>query len=106
MYYKETSSIKRETLIRVLEENMSFKIKDNFRKSTAKILVTVGAKEKSIMKKSAYEIVSSNPKCTGIIISNVSHGLPLAKPDFFNQMIEKWIQEESIPKESKLIDHM
>jgi pimeloyl-ACP methyl ester carboxylesterase len=55
------------------------------------------------MKKSAIDIVKNNPNCKGVIISNIGHGIPLAKPDFFNQMIEAWIYEGSIPKEGKVI---
>ena len=38
--------MKLDTLVRVLDENMSFKIPKDFRKATGKILVTVGEKEK------------------------------------------------------------
>ena len=93
-YYKESSSMKAETLIRILEENMSFKIPNDFSKAKGKILITVGEKEKTIMKKSAKDIVSNNPNCTGIIIRNIGHGVPLAKPDLFNQMIEEWLDKE------------
>ncbi|RDU36976.1 alpha/beta hydrolase [Neobacillus piezotolerans] len=97
-YYKESSQMKSDTLIRILEENMSFEIPNGFNKATGKILVTVGEKEKSVMKKSASDIVSSNSNCTGIMISNVGHGISFVNPDFFNQMVEKWIQEGSIPE--------
>ena len=63
-YFKETSEMKRDTLIRILEENMSFKLPNDFQKVTTKILVTVGEKEKAIMKKSAMDIVSTNANCT------------------------------------------
>src|SRR5690625_2427482 len=102
-YYKESSQIKSDTLIRILEENMSFEIPHHFKKARGKILVTVGEKEKSMMKKSAYDIVKSNPNCTGIIIPNIGDGISVAKHDFFNRMVEKWILKESIPKEMKVI---
>lgn len=35
---------------------------------------------------------------TGIIIPKVGHGISLLDPDFFNQMIENWIQEGAYPK--------
>ncbi|MFS1518214.1 alpha/beta fold hydrolase [Bacillus sp. SCS-151] len=97
-YYKESSEMKLDTLIRILEENMSFEIPNNFYKATGKILVSVGEKEKTIMKKSAADIVSNNTNCKGIIIPNVGHGISLWNPKFFNQMIEKWIQEDALPQ--------
>ncbi|NRD79860.1 alpha/beta hydrolase [Bacillus sp. BRMEA1] len=96
-YYKESTQMKPDTLNRILEENLSFKIPVDFSKSNAKILVTVGEKEKAVMKKSAIDIVSHNSNCTGIIIPNVGHGISFFNPDFFNQMIEKWIQEGNLP---------
>jgi len=99
-YYKESTQMKSETLIRILEENMSFTIPSDFNKAKSKILVTVGEKEKVIMKKSAIDIVSNNSNCTGIVIPNVGHGISLMDPDYFNQMIEKWIQEDVLPLDS------
>src|SRR5699024_7772565 len=91
VYYNESSQIKQHTLVRVLNENMSFEIPDEFSKANAKILVTVGEKEKSVMKKSAMDIVNMNSNCTGVMISAIGHGVSLAAPDLFNRLIEKWI---------------
>ena len=98
-YYKESSRMKSDTLIRILEENMSFKIPESFKKATAKILVTVGEKEKAVMKKSAIDLVSNNSNCTGIMIPKVGHGISLLNPIFFNQLIENWIQEGTLPED-------
>lgn len=102
-YYEESCQIKLDTLARVLEENMSFKIPEDFRKTSAKILVTVGEKEKAIMKKSAIDIVKANSSCSGVILPEVGHGVSLAMPDFFNHMVELWINEGKLLKECKVI---
>ena len=69
----------------------------------SKILVTVGEKEKALMKKSARDIVRANPNCTGIVIPKVGHGAPLAQPLFFNRIVDGWIHTGNPPKECKLI---
>ena len=97
-YYKETNQMKSDTLIRILEENMSFEIPKDFKKAEGQILVTVGEKEKAVMKKSTIDIVSNNPNCTGIIIPNAGHGISLLNPDFFNKMMEKWIEDGTLPQ--------
>jgi pimeloyl-ACP methyl ester carboxylesterase len=102
-YYEESCQIKPDTLVRVLEENMSFKIPKDFRKANGKILVTVGEKEKAIMKKSAKDIVETNSNCIGVILPKIGHGVSLAMPDFFNHMVETWIHEGHLPKECKVI---
>lgn len=95
-YYEESSNLRLNTLIKILKENMTFEIPANFSEAQGKILVTVGAKEKAIMKKSAIDIVKMNPNCKGVILSNIGHGAPLADPELFNQIIEKWVREGSI----------
>ncbi|TCZ78313.1 alpha/beta hydrolase [Paenibacillus albiflavus] len=102
-YYKESSQMKSDTLIRILEENMSFEIPKDFQKANGKILVTVGEREKAVMKKSAKDIVASNSNCSGVIIPQIGHGISMAKPDFFNQMIETWIHKGSLPEGEKII---
>ncbi len=98
-YYKESSNMKCDTLIRILEENMSFTLPEEFYKVKSKILVTVGEKERSIMIKSAKDIVSANTNCTGIIMPNIGHGISFINPNLFNQIIETWIQNDHLPKD-------
>lgn len=98
-YYEESSQMKLETLIRVMEENMTFSIPSGFRKAKAKILVTVGKKEKLIMKKSAKALVEANSYCKGIILARIGHGVPMAEPQFFNQLMEAWLLDKELPKE-------
>ncbi len=93
-YYQESLLLNRETFARILEENMSFRLPENFKNSSSKILVTVGEKEKGIMKKSFADILRSHPSCTGLIIPNIGHGVSLAKPDYFHQLIEDWLAED------------
>lgn len=102
-YYEESCQMKPDTLVRVLEENMSFEIPNDFKKANGKMLVTVGEREKAIMKKSAIDIVETNSNCIGVMIPNIGHGAPLAIPDFFNHLVETWIHEGNLPKECKVI---
>ncbi|KGR77468.1 alpha/beta fold hydrolase [Ureibacillus sinduriensis] len=102
-YYEESCQVNLGTLIRVLEENMSFEIPKGFNNATTKILVTVGEKEKAIMRKSAKDIVASNSNCTGIILPKVGHGIQTAQPDFFNQLVKAWVEKNQLPKECNLV---
>jgi len=102
-YYEESSAMKSGSLIRILEENMSFKIPVGFNRAKAKILVTVGEQEKGMMKKSAEDITISHSNCTGIIIPNVGHGISLASPEFFNHLVESWLEGGTLPEDAKVI---
>ncbi|MEK3791855.1 alpha/beta hydrolase [Paenibacillus sp. FSL R7-0204] len=102
-YVEESLQMELKTLIRVLEENMSFRIPAGFSDAAGKILVTVGELEKSVMKQSARDLVSANPHSTGLVIPRIGHGVPLAKPELFNELVEAWIQDEELPGECKRI---
>ncbi len=99
-YYKESSQMKSDTLIRIVEENMSFSLPKNFHKAKSKILVTVGEKERAVMIKSAKDLVSYNSNCIGIMFPNVGHGIPFIDPDYFNHMIENWLQKDLLPHDA------
>lgn len=98
-YYKESSNMERNTLIKILEENMSFRIPTDFSMSKAKILITVGKHEKKIMRKSVLDLLDKNINCKGLIIPNVGHGVSLALPDLFNKMVDAWINDGELPSE-------
>jgi len=100
-YYQESCQMKLETLGRILIENMSFTIPEHYKAAKGKILVTVGENERGVMKNSATDLVKSNPNCTGLILKGVGHGVSLAKPDFFNQMMEAWLTNGSLPEEKQ-----
>jgi pimeloyl-ACP methyl ester carboxylesterase len=97
-FYEESRQVQANTLIRVLKENMSFEIPGDFRMAAGKILVTVGEKEKAIMKQSARDIVKVNPACTGILLPQIGHGAPLAKPGLFNEIVDRWIHGRELPE--------
>ncbi|MBA9087879.1 pimeloyl-ACP methyl ester carboxylesterase [Fontibacillus solani] len=82
-------------LIDVLQENMSFQLPDHFSNTKSKVLVTVGAHEKKMMKKSAKDIVNILPGCKEVVIPRVGHEVSLAEPDLFNEMVEAWIHSRT-----------
>jgi pimeloyl-ACP methyl ester carboxylesterase len=96
-YYQESCRLSKESFTRIMAENMSFDIPNGFKQASSKLLVTVGEKEKSIMKKSLLDIVKSHPNGKGIIIPNIGHGVSMAKPDYFNKLLETWLQNGSLP---------
>lgn len=102
-YYQESCRLSKAAFARIMQENISYHIPDNFKNSSSKILVTVGEKEKSIMKKSLTDIVNSNSNCQGIILPQIGHGVSLAKPDFFNKLIDDWIQHGLLPDSVEVV---
>ncbi|MFF2091379.1 alpha/beta fold hydrolase [Paenibacillus sp. NPDC058174] len=102
-YYEESCRLQQNSLVRILEENMSFELPANFHIAQSKLLITVGEKEKAVMQKSAALLARNNPRCIGVVIPGIGHGISLAKPEYFNQMIEHWLDNGQVPHDSKLI---
>ncbi len=105
LYYQESLQINKDAFLRVMNENSSFKIPKTFREYPHNILVTVGEKEKKIMKDSMKEIMANNPNCQGVIIPKIGHGIPLADPKLFNKMLEEWLDSNLIIGEVKLVSN-
>ncbi|WP_233354850.1 alpha/beta fold hydrolase [Paenibacillus sp. JZ16] len=97
-YYAETLNMKREMLVSVLKENMSYSISPRIQESTTKLLVTVGEKERGIVKKSAEDLVQLSENADGIIFPGVGHGIPLADPALFNRVVNHWLNTGTIPE--------
>lgn len=92
IYYQENLQMNKAIFTDIMAENMSFRIPDDLAKATAKILVTVGQKERKVMKDSAKNIVALSSKAELRIIPGIGHGFPLANPVLFNTTLEKWIE--------------
>ena len=104
-YYKESCRISAETFRTMFQENMAFHIPASFEQARANMLITVGAREKSVMKQSMKELVHSQANSIGCMIPRVGHGLPLADPDRFNRLAEHWMQTGEIHQDEGLIYH-
>ncbi|MCM3638099.1 alpha/beta hydrolase [Sporosarcina luteola] len=97
-YYEESLKMKSSTLINILKENMSYSLPAHFPKSTARVLVTAGEKEKGLVKKSVWEIVKGNEHFESLFVQDIGHGFPVAKPELFNHILEEWIVYQKVHK--------
>ncbi|SDC10036.1 Pimeloyl-ACP methyl ester carboxylesterase [Terribacillus halophilus] len=88
-YYQQSLQISYLALTKMLEENMQFSIPSEFPNTKTNVLVTVGEKEKSIMKRSAAKLADCHPFCKSLLIANSRHGFPLEHPQLFNLLLRK-----------------
>lgn len=95
-YYEESCAVTRDSLIRIMQENMNFKIPEAFSKVKSKMLVTVGEKERGIMKKSAHDLVVCNENCHMIVWQDIGHGISFKEPSLFNVTLLKWLCDEEV----------
>ena len=95
-YYEESCTVTPESLIRVMQENMNFKIPEAFPKVKSKMLVTVGEKERGVIKKSAQNLAMSNANCHKIVWPSIGHGISLKEPSVFNYVLLKWLRDDVV----------
>ncbi|MFP7255479.1 alpha/beta hydrolase [Terribacillus goriensis] len=88
-YYQHSLQISSMAVIKMLEENMQFSIPENFPNIKTDILVTVGEKEKKIVKRSAAKLTNENPYCTSLLIADIGHGFPVEQPLLFNHLLRQ-----------------
>lgn len=93
-YYEESRVVTVDGLIRVLQENMSFTLPKAFSQVKSKMLVTVGEKERSVMKKSAHDLTLCNENCHKIMWQNIGHGISLKEPSLFNATLLRWLRDD------------
>ncbi|MDU3555431.1 MAG: alpha/beta hydrolase [Streptococcus anginosus] len=74
LYYEDTCKISKNNLIAFMESNSSYELKDTLSRTRAKVLILVGIKERSIMKKSAVKIAELIPNSELEILQGYYHG--------------------------------
>ena len=74
LYYEDTCKISKNNLIAFMKSNSSYELKDTLSRTRAKVLILVGIKERSIMKKSAVKIAELIPNSELEILQGYYHG--------------------------------
>ncbi|GIO90465.1 MULTISPECIES: alpha/beta fold hydrolase [Paenibacillus] len=90
-YYAESLQMNQKLLVSVLTENMSYSLSPQIAESNARLLVTVGEKERGIMRKSAEDLVGHSDRAVGVVFPGIGHGIPLANPELFNHVVDGWL---------------
>lgn len=101
-YYQDSTKMKKENLVNVLKSNMNFSFGDHQDIETP-VLVLTGQKEKQLMMRSAKKTVQNLTNAKGFIFCNAAHGIPYEQPDVFNQLVNRWIEQDSVSDVKGLI---
>lgn len=102
-YATDSKHLQKKTLLSMFQENLHYKLPDTFQQAKARILVTVGEKEKGIMKRSAKKITNAHPQATGVVVPAIGHTFTFEKKELFIDMIQCFIEERTLPAELKEI---
>ncbi|MEW6980356.1 alpha/beta fold hydrolase [Bacillus pumilus] len=98
-YAADSKHLQKEILLTMFQENLHYKLPDTFQQAKARILVTVGEKERGIMKRSAKKITNAHPKAEGFIVPAIGHTFTFEKKDLFTEMIKCFVEARELPAE-------
>jgi len=93
-YYEDSLKITKKTLLRIIEEAMSFNFNDKV--TGIPTLILVGEKEKRIMIKSAKKTLSMVENSIGYVVKGASHGIPYEKKDVFNELLFDFFEDNEL----------
>ncbi|SDR68488.1 alpha/beta fold hydrolase [Agrococcus carbonis] len=87
-YLADSARITRATLVASVGENLRFTPPAGWGEGTAPALVAVGARERSLMRRSAEVLHEARPSSELRVIEGVGHGLPLQRPDLMAALLD------------------
>lgn len=97
-FKESTNQIERDSLDRILRENMLFKLPHGLEKVEAPVLVMTGEKDYKIIKESASDLVKIFPNSRAAVALKVGHLWNLESPELFNKTLMAWLTEHELPK--------
>lgn len=93
-YFKDSAAIRKEDMIRFLQANANYRLKPALSDCRAKMLVTAGSREKTIIKKSAAMIHRAVAGSALEVIQDYSHGdLSINHPEEYVRRLRRLIAE-------------
>lgn len=96
-YYQESLHLSKASLINIAISNGNYALKDSLSKTTARVLVIVGSKERRIMKKSAQKIDGTVKHSRLFIAEHKGHGeLSLVNSSDFLDLLKDFLKNQTV----------
>lgn len=93
-YIRTSAGVTKETLVAAVGENMRFELPSAWAEYPGRALVMVGSRERRLMRDSASAIHAALPGSELEVIDGCGHGIPLQRPDWFDDRIVAWMSDE------------
>jgi pimeloyl-ACP methyl ester carboxylesterase len=98
-FKESTNLLKRDSLERILKENMLFKMPDGLKNVNTPVLVMAGEKDYKIIRESAKDLTEILPLSKGFMAPKVGHAWNLEAPQLFNRVLRRWINDKDLKEE-------
>jgi len=92
-YVQTSAGISRKTLLRSVEENLRFVPPARWQRFPGAASVLVGAKEKTLMKRSATALHTALAHSTMEVVDGCGHGIPLQRAAWLARHIESGLED-------------
>ncbi|GGF48893.1 alpha/beta hydrolase [Microbacterium sorbitolivorans] len=90
-YISTSSDITKTTLLAAVGANIRFELPAAWSKFHGRALVMVGERERRLMRDSAHIIHAALPSSTLSVVPGCGHGIPLQRPDWFDDRVIGWL---------------
>lgn len=91
-YYHDSLNMSKQSLINITLSNGTYNLNENIANTKAKVLIITGAKEASIMKKSAQRLHKTIMGSDLYIVPNMKHGeISLKYPEKYIELLKKFL---------------
>lgn len=90
-YIDTSARITKATLLAAVEGNMRFELPVTWADFSGQVLVLVGSRERALMRDSAIAIHEAVPESESEIVDGCGHGIPLERPDWFNDRVATFL---------------
>lgn len=90
-YIRDSALVSRQTLRAALTENLGFEIPTAWSHFPGRTLVLAGSRERRLMRDSAAAIHAALPGSELELVAGCGHGIPLQRPEWFDQRVADWV---------------
>ncbi len=98
-FAEDTRILSAEGFVRMMRENLGYRLPEGVRRADVPALVAVGEKEYGAMRASARELASALPRGEGRLVAGQRHNWPLESPDLFASALRAWLEGRPLPTE-------
>lgn len=96
-FAEDTRRLTLEGFVRVMDENLRFRIPDDLERAQVRVLIIVGERELRVMRESAHDLVRALPNSRGVMARGLGHNWSLEQPELFTQTVLAWVRGEPLP---------
>lgn len=103
-FKESTYVIEKDSLERIIRENILFQMPSSLKNVEAHVLVMTGEKDFIIIKESAKYLLNKLPNSKGAMALKVGHLWNIENPKLFNKTLRTWITDNKSPEELELLN--